>query len=146
VTQAGGATERDVQLACLQGANGASEAAAIPPAKLHPGRCLPRGFENAPSSQPTVAQEVDDQRPRRDPQLSHGEIVQREDVACAAEQALARWGQCHAPRGSREQCDAELALQALDLAAQHLLRDEEPRGGAREVELFGGGDEIAQRT
>ncbi|MCY1241781.1 hypothetical protein D9M72_547020 [compost metagenome] len=56
----------------------------------------------------------------------------------------ARLREEHAPLVALEQPDLELFFERLDLDAQRRLRNVQALRGAREVELLGDGDEIAE--
>ena len=60
------------------------------------------------------------------------------------EQGLAGLGELDAPCRAVEQRHAELPLESRDRGAQRLLGDVHAAGGAREVQLLGDGDEVAQ--
>jgi hypothetical protein len=78
--------------------------------------------------------------------LSGGErLVDRSQRdAGGLQQGLAGVRELDAPRGALQQRHAELLLKPRDRGAQRLLGDVHAAGGAREVQLLGDGDEVAQ--
>jgi hypothetical protein len=69
-----------------------------------------------------------------------------EGVAGLGDERLADRGQLHPPTGPLEQGAAELPLQPLDLLADRLLCDMQPRGRTAEVQLVGDRDGVLQLT
>jgi hypothetical protein len=67
-----------------------------------------------------------------------------QELACRAEERVARKGQLHLVRRSPQQVAADEALQAAYLAAQGRLGQVEAGRGAAEVELLGHRDERSQ--
>ncbi len=57
---------------------------------------------------------------------------------------MARVGERHRAPRAHEQLHPQLGLQRADLLAQRRLGDVQAKRGAREVQLLGDGDEIAQ--
>jgi hypothetical protein len=79
-------------------------------------------------------------------QLLEGLVVEGEQLAGAQQQALAVGGERDLAGGAGEQGQAELPLEAGDVAAEGLLGQVEPGGGAGEVQLLGDRDEVAQQA
>ncbi len=66
------------------------------------------------------------------------------DAARLVEQDGARGRQLDPSRGADEQLDAQRGLERLDPLAQRRLRDVQALRGAREMQLLGDGDEVAE--
>ena len=94
---------------------------------------------------PALAEQVCDVGPGGRPELTQRGVVQCEQLAGANEEALARRRQRDAARRPGEELRPEHALEPADVSAQSLLGDEEPRRGAREVELLRGRNEVPER-
>ena len=77
-------------------------------------------------------------------QLAAGRVELPEDPPGPPDEQLAGLGQRHAPGGPFDQADPDFFLQATDLLRQRRLGNVLARGGSREVEFLGEGDEIAQ--
>jgi hypothetical protein len=79
-------------------------------------------------------------------QLLRQRLRGREQRARTGQQRVAGIGERHRTPRALEQPHAQLRLQRADLLAQRRLGDVQALGGAREVQLLGDGDEIAQVT
>ena len=110
-----------------------------------PGRVPAPGAAPGARCQPRRV-EVDEQRPgparRRRSSSSWAASTRRAYGSSRSPSA----GQRHLPGGPYEELGAQLPLQPPDVAAQRLLGDVEPGGGAGEVQLLGDGDEGAQEA
>lgn len=71
---------------------------------------------------------------------------QRQRLAGAHQQRLARLGQVHAAGAAAEQRRADLGLQLADLDRERRLRHAQPLGGLADAACLGDGDEIAEPT
>jgi len=91
----------------------------------------------------------------RDPQLtaepttglarvSHGDIELRERRARLGEKDLACRRERDLPLSTREELDADLALQLTDLLTERRLSGFEPLRGPAEIQLLGDGDEVPE--
>src|SRR4029078_7962025 len=72
--------------------------------------------------------------------------VDGEELARLEEQSLAVGGEGHPPRRPVEERCSELRLELPDVAADRLLGDEQPLGGAGEAQLVGDRHEVPQRA
>ena len=71
-------------------------------------------------------------------------VGQSQDRARIRQQALACLGQCHAMGQPVEQSRTDFRLELPDLLAERRLADPEPDRGAREMQLLGDSQEIAE--
>jgi hypothetical protein len=79
-------------------------------------------------------------------QLLEGQVVEGEEGSGVHQEPLAVRGERDLAGGAGEQPPAELPLEPGDVAAEGLLGQVEPGGGAGEVQLLGNGDEMTQQT
>jgi hypothetical protein len=79
-------------------------------------------------------------------QLPEGLVVEGEQLAGVAQQALALQGERDPAGGPAEQADAQLPLEPADVAAECLLGHVQAGGGAGEVELLGDDHEVAEQA
>lgn len=112
--------------------------------ELQIGRVPPGRGEHERRSEPG-ADHVDGQRRSLAAEFADGEVVQGEQFASADQELASRGRQLDATGGAVEQPDAEAVLQPADVAAERLLRDEEPLGGAAEVQFLRHDDEVPQQ-
>lgn len=112
--------------------------------ELDPGR-LAAGQPEQPVARPHRGADVDQQRARLDRPGRAEVVVGGDHPAGVRQQPFAVGREGDLPGGPYEQFRTEFALQPPDVAAECLLGDVEPGGGAGEVQLLGDGDEGAQQ-
>ena len=116
--------------------------------QAQPPVALAHGVEERLEAVPGAGGEPDGERPGLPAArgLGGGErVVDRaQGGAGGLEQRLAGLGELDAAGGAVQQRHAELLLQARDRGAERLLGDVHPPRGAREVQLLGHRDEVAQ--
>jgi hypothetical protein len=93
-----------------------------------------------------LGEQVDQQRAVVVAQLLEGLVVEGEQLAGADQEALALEGERDPAGGPAEQADAQLPLEAADVAAERLLGHVQAGGGAAEVELLGDRHEVAEQA
>ena len=138
------ASEGDVELGRLEPVDRGTHASAIAAPELDRWREVTRRLEDPEGRPAALGHQVDEDRPIRLAELDDDVIVQPQQCAGPLEQQATLGRQRHAARRPYEEGSPEAQLEVVDLARQRLLRDEQPRGGSREVQLLGDRDEVAQ--
>ena len=93
-----------------------------------------------------VSDDVDDNPVGQALQLSQRLVMQGEQFARTDKQLLTCRCQRHPPGGALEQRYAGPFLKSPDVTAERLLGDEQPVGGAGEMQLLCDRHEVAQQT
>jgi hypothetical protein len=102
---------------------------------------LAAGNGEHPGGGRAIVQHIDDQRPPAPAKVTDYFVLKREQSGCSRAKPFAFGGEFDLPGRAVEQPNAELALEAGDVAAQGLLSDEEPGRRPPEVKLVGNGKE-----